>query len=909
MLLLNFTFRHLRRHWRLNVAVLFGLTLAAALLASLPSYATAIAARRLDQNLQDASPAVRNLYVTAAPHLLNASLYGRIQEHLGKLVKSRSVVRRATLPADPAPPTDQIDGAGRILRFLELWSFDKLPSSVRLVEGRLPDPVRLEAASNSIKAPPVEAVIGVDAAARSGYGIGDRLTSANEFYRLDIVGIVEPHAPQDDIWGADLSAFEITIDTSDPNVDSITLSLIIAPGSMGEVIPNSETFWRVSVNHDQITVDNAETVQSDLIKLQAQLSTNRAEISTGLITILADYLAQLSRVRMALFLLALQAFIFVLYTLAMLTSFLLDRSQGELASLSGRGATGLQITLVFALESLIMALPAALLLGPGLAQGAISLWAAVTDAHVPSALPNESWLLAGLAAGFGWLALVLPVYPAARRNLLEWQRVRARPDRLSVVQKLYLDLFLLTLGGLLYWQLHQSGSFVMRRLGDTSLADPLLLIGPSLLLIAVAMLFLRVFPFLLRLVAWVFQRTRGLMLPLGLSRLARDPLKSSRVVLLISLTAGLTLFSNAFGNSLSHSQREMAHYLAGADLRISLSKPTRIPPSQVIDLPGVLVASRVFLATVHNEEGRGVRLFAIDPATFDQVARYPPGLTNLTIPSIVRILGSETTADPDANTDDAMPAIFSYAAMPTSKTTGDPVPLTLAGRRLPFKARGTINNFPTLSGPFAVVSLTELEKRLDVNTLGGHTFESDEAWLVVDASQHAALISHPQLEGRILDDAQAQLSALQSDALAEGTGSAFRLSALTLAVLSVAGFLLVHYFAAQQRVIEFSVLRAMGLSARQLFSLVATEGVLVMAMGLLAGTAIGYGLARVMVPYLSQALSKSLAGVSIAQILVDWPNVAQLYALLIGFYALAMLTLLLALVRVGVHRALRIGDE
>ncbi len=310
------------------------------------------------------------------------------------------------------------------------------------------------------------------------------------------------------------------------------------------------------------------TLRTDLLNVQARLSTRRAEISTGLLQILGDYVERLSQVRATLFLLTTQALIFVLYTLTMLTSFMLERSQAELATLAGRGASAWQITRVFGLEYLALAAPAALLLGPGLAQGALRLWAGAS-------LPSESWLLSGIAASLSWLALVLPIFPAARGNILAWQQARARPARTSAAQEHYLDLFLLLFGGLLYWQLRESGSFVTQLRGGEQLTDPLLLLGPSLLLVAVAMVFLRLFPWLLRLCAWALQRLRGLMLPLGLQRLARDPLKPSRVVLLISLTTGLILFTHTFGNSLSHSQEQTARYLAGADFASPWRQPTR----------------------------------------------------------------------------------------------------------------------------------------------------------------------------------------------------------------------------------------------------------------------------------------------------------------------------------------------
>lgn len=267
----------------------------------------------------------------------------------------------------------------------------------------------------------------------------------------------------------------------------------------------------------------------------------------------------MSRVRMTLFLLTAQALIFVLYTLALFTSALADRSRVELATLSGRGASTWQIVRVFALENLMLALPAALVLGPALARVVNFGWDKITGQGqvLTGALPSEAWLLSGGAAGFGWLALILPLFLSARRSTPGGQPERAQPPQLSMVQKRYLDLYLLAFGALLYWQLNLSGSFVMRRLGKTELADPLLLIGPSLLLIAAAMLSLRALPFLLRWATRFFQRLRGLALPLALFRLARDPLQPGRVVLLISLNAGLMLFTRTFGDSLAQSQQAL----------------------------------------------------------------------------------------------------------------------------------------------------------------------------------------------------------------------------------------------------------------------------------------------------------------------------------------------------------------
>jgi hypothetical protein len=414
--------------------------------------------------------------------------------------------------------------------------------------------------------PPVEAVIGQRAAVQAGVAIGDRLTAGNLYHRLDIVGIVEPVDPDDDLWGGDLDAFAVVNGTSDFAPDAMALPLIIALESMqsylGSPVFPHEISWRITMSTRRLSSAKAEALYAGLVNFQAQSATQGATTRTGLLQILPDSLARLSRLRMALWLLAAQTLALVLYALGIFTSFVVDRSRAEVAMLSARGANAWQIARVFALENLILALPAALLLGPGLAQVVLLLWSQISGEPLPSRLSGELWLLSALAAAIGWLALVTPIFWTARRCSHEPQAERARPPQQSALHKRYVDLYLLAFGGLLVWQLNRSGSFLARavagnRLGNVPLADPLLLLGPFVLLIAMAMIFLRIVPFLLRLVARLVRRQSGWVLPLGLLRSARDPLQASRVLLLIALAGGLALFARIVDDSFAYSQQAL----------------------------------------------------------------------------------------------------------------------------------------------------------------------------------------------------------------------------------------------------------------------------------------------------------------------------------------------------------------
>jgi putative ABC transport system permease protein len=560
--MIEFLIRHLCRHWRLNLAVLLCLALASAFLAGFAAYTMGIETGELRQTLVEAHPTERTLLVTGPRTAFNPAFYDLFQERLGKLLAQRLVIRHAVSPADPLPAEEMADR--QAIALLDLYAFDRLAERVRLVEGRLPVQVRLREAEDIWRPPPIEVVIGQAAARQSGYGPGDQLSGSGTYHRLDIVGIVEPLDPGADIWSQDLSAFTVMSDRHD-----LVLPLILAEASMRSNYPKQPIFphtvaWRIVLDRERISADGADALRADLLNLQTQSTTREAEISTDLARILAETLARLSRVRASFFLLTAQTLLFVLYTLTVFTSFVMERARVELAVLSARGASAWQIARIFAVQNLILALAAGLLLGPALAQAAIYLWRRGAGELMPGTLPGRAWLFSGIVAGFGWLALVLPVFLSARRSARHQETLRAHPLQESPIQKRYLDLYLLAFAGLLYWQLNQSGSFLMRQLGDTQMADPLLLLGPTLLLVAAAAVFLRIVPFLLRLVAWPCQRLRGWALSLGLLHLARAPQRAGRMVLLITLTAGLLLFGRTYGDSLGHNRDALAQGVARA---------------------------------------------------------------------------------------------------------------------------------------------------------------------------------------------------------------------------------------------------------------------------------------------------------------------------------------------------------
>jgi hypothetical protein len=547
------SYQRFRHRWRLNSAVLLCLTLASALLAVSSGYGRQVATEELQQSLDETSPAGRTLLVTGSRYSFTDDMGQRLREILGEALKDHLVIRHAMSWPDQQPVIN-VAGQDAAVTTLNLYSFNLLAENVRVVEGRLPGQVRLYEATDSWRPPPIEAVIGRQAAEQSGYRIGDRVSGMKGYHRLNIVGIVEALDPSDDLWGQDLSAFEIAPGENGNGPENFGLPLIIASTSMQSNYPERPVFvhevsWRITINRHSIDVDKVNALRSDLINFQTQSATKRASLQTDLVDILEDLQTRVSRLRTMVYLLSAQALVLVLYALSSFATSLIARTRVELATLAGRGASVWQVLQVYITEKLLMALVAALFLGPGLAQVSLYLWNMSSGDHSLAGLGREAWLLSGLAAGLGWLSLVSPAYSTVRKGSTELQSWRRRPSQRSLIQRRYIDVFLLVFGGLLTWQLNRSGSFLMQSIGESRLADPLLLTGPTLMVIAAAMTSLRALPTIFRLADRLSQPLRNVVIALCFSRLARDPLPLGRLVLLVGLTAGLVLFSSIFADT------------------------------------------------------------------------------------------------------------------------------------------------------------------------------------------------------------------------------------------------------------------------------------------------------------------------------------------------------------------------
>ena len=159
-----------------------------------------------------------------------------------------------------------------------------------------------------------------------------------------------------------------------------------------------------------------------------------------------------------------------------------------------------------------------------------------------------------------------------------------------------------------------------------------------------------------------------------------------------------------------------------------------------------------------------------------------------------------------------------------------------------------------------------------------------------------------------LDEAEVLRKTLKTDPMALGLRSVTFFGYILTTVLSLVGFATYFYMNARQRSGHYAILRAIGLSSRQLYGTLALEQVILILAGLALGTVLGVILNQITLPGLPITLGDR-APVPPFVARNDWLAIAQIYANLAIAFLLVLGVATWQLWRTKLHRALRIGEE
>ena len=454
-----------------------------------------------------------------------------------------------------------------------------LSERIRVLEGRWPE-------GSGTPGQPVDVAVDRLGADLLSLGVGGVMevfpaTSANDSPPIEvrIAAIFEVIDPSEEFWYGLSSA----ISRKDDRWTLIPLytdeNALIDRVLGAYPLLYTDTTWHFFTNRQGMRASDVEEVQAILAGIERSVSVGlkNSSYSIRLDTLLSSFEEQLLLARLPLLLILFLVTGILIYYLALVAGLIVRSRSVELAMLKSRGATVWQLGILGLGEGLLLAVPA-VVAGPFVALGVVKLLGVIffrlsgasgDFTGVPAGVSLNAFLLGAVGGGLAVLVFALATLAASRKGNVEALQAGARPPTTTLLHRYYLDVALLAVIGLVWWQLQSRGAFLVQSLGSRELSiDYSLLLGPALGLAAAGLIVLRLFPLGAALLARLAEPVGPTWLLHVLRHLARDPMTPAMLIVLVMLATALGVMGSAFSTTLERGQQERALYEAGADLRL-----------------------------------------------------------------------------------------------------------------------------------------------------------------------------------------------------------------------------------------------------------------------------------------------------------------------------------------------------
>ena len=266
----------------------------------------------------------------------------------------------------------------------------------------------------------------------------------------------------------------------------------------------------------------------------------------------------------------------------------------------------------------------------------------------------------------------------------------------------------------------------------------------------------------------------------------------------------------------------------------------------------------------------------------------------------------------DRLADAELPAVVNRALLEgTSLSVGEVLGVRLFGQNRSVRITGAVDSFPTTDAeePLVIADLPTLE--LMRFAVGRQINFPDEWWIQTTDGQAdavAATLRAAPLTAVSADTVDERTRILSADPVALGIIGALSVGFVVAALFAVIGLAISAAVSARQRRTEFALLRALGLSGRELSGWLWLENTAVVTVSLAAGTVMGLVIGWVVLPFVTvtQAGDNPFPPVLLE---VPWGAIALLELLAIAALGITVLVLSRVLRRFGIGSALRMGED
>ena len=939
--MISFLIKKIWKNKWMMFCLLFGNILLIGIVSATPMYINATMRRIIYQGLRqeqianEAHPAVMELHFI----FNNVSAAVRNYEYiLTRDGHAPGILQELGVPAIDTIRTDSM--AGWLLqpyvprdlmpfgRSMNLTGIDFLEENVRLTHGRLPS-------SELVGGNTIEAIMSDAAMLRHNLLYGELLEVRNVGSHpagvlfVQVVGVYAFEEGTELFWSV-------------LDINHIHSLLISSDLIRNEFIPTYTVEYRITTSWYHILdygMMSARDVPEHLLVLAditERFWDERAwEFRENFGSTIYYYSARADRLAITLWVLQVPIYTLLAFYIFMVSRQILQLEQNEISVIRSRGASRRQILGIYSLQGLFVALvcyPVGIAVGVllcrmlGASNGFLEI--VVRTAIVVEVSPDVL-IYSGVAMFLSFLTMFIPVVGFSKVGIVGHKR-RTSNRKKPLWQLFFLDVLCLgaAIYGLYSFNIQQEAMAMAVR-GNQSV-DPLLFLSSSLFIMGLGLLFLRIFPYLVKLVFKIGERFWSPTIYASLLKVIRSTGEEQFIMIFLLFTLSVGTFSAQAARTVNLNSDHQIMYLAGADLIFRESWRSEVTFTGQGDETNIVFFEPSFERFTGFEEVEaltrvlrqevGVRialdswlydapLMAIESDTFGETVWFRNDLLRTHINHYLNALA--------VRSDGVLLSRFFQTEM--GMRIGDTFTIhDEFGNNVRVVVTGFIDFWPGFA-PIQRIEVyeqvVELRQPLIVANIGFLQSQRGvmpyQVWMRTNSDSNRFFRDFVE-ENRIniveFHDTRQQLVESRLDPILQGTNGVLTVGFIVTLLICFAGFLIYWILSIRSRVLQFGIFRAMGMSMTSLVGLLVNEQFYITMTSIALGALVGEITARLFVPLIQMSYSaaEQVIPLMVVNELSDYRNLYSVIGIMI---VICFGVLAFYISRIKIAQALKLGED
>ncbi len=853
-------------------------------------------------------------------------LMGTIYTDLG--MPEKETVLHYALSSAETTPLMQRDDVGEIS--VRIGSMSNLPAHAKMLAGEMYSETGI-AEDGSF-----EVVISQACMVKAKLLVGETIefSALKNFdgkkIRLKIVGVYDMADDDDFYW-------QITPD----NMSNICLmnEAVFRENFLGEKAGKYTITcsYYPMFEYETCTADDVEKLHTYTNYLVEESAYRSTIGEPGYLEVLESFDKKKDRIEATLFILQVPVLILLCAFLFMIASQMYDMERNEISVLKSRGSSGGQIFRLYLYQSLFTTLLGSLIgiqLGKlfcrilGSARNFLE-FNLNSDLNVSFTQETAYYALAAGAASV--LVMTVPALKHSRLTIVKLKQQKASKKR-PLWEKLFLDVICLGVAMYGFYSYSKNEALLAVNVLKGEALDPLLYLSSSLFIVGMGLLFLRLQPYIIRLIYLLGKPFWGPASYASFMENIKNGSKQQFIMLFMIMTVSLGMFHATVARTILQNAQDNVAYLEGADVIIKevwednsafssggaglefqyyepdYSKYAGLDIAE--NYTRVIFDEKAYLKSGKNAQ-QTVTLMGIHTKEFGENTYIEDGLqekpyyqylNDLAVESKGALVSRNFETKLGYKVGDTITFYNERDLDATAKIVGffdywpgyEPVITSLNGD-------GSVSSTDNY---YLVTHYQVLRSRWGATPY--------EVWISLKDGAKGEDIAPWLDENRVhitkFVDKQAQMEKAINDPLLQGTNGILTMGFIVTLILCAVGYLIYWIMAIRSREMIFGVLRASGMHKDEVFHMLMNEQIFCGLTSILAGVGIGKLTSKMFVPMLQSAYAAANQVLPM-KLITNQTDMVRLYVVVAGVMVVCLLVLIVIVFKMNVAKALKLGED